>query len=167
MILLDQVPRNCYRGPQSTIAFRFFDPLALAVTKRAIDLGHPASPNFKYYSSRRMWFYLPLMHSEDLPMHDLAVAQYQQMSDEFRALLAAPAAAETEQDRKCGEVLASNKETAELLLSLNIEFEKKHRDIIVKFGRYPHRNGPLGREMTAAEQEFLDNGGDTFNTSKG
>jgi uncharacterized protein (DUF924 family) len=29
----------------------------------------------------------------------------------------------------------------------------------VKFGRFPHRNRLLGREMTPAEREFLDSGG--------
>jgi uncharacterized protein (DUF924 family) len=34
-----------------------------------------------------------------------------------------------------------------------------HADIIRKFGRFPHRNAVLGRQTTAAEQEFLDAGG--------
>ena len=35
----------------------------------------------------------------------------------------------------------------------------RHRDLIARFGRFPHRNAALGREMTAAEQAFLDSGG--------
>ena len=34
-----------------------------------------------------------------------------------------------------------------------------HRDIIVRFGRFPHRNAVLGRETTPEEQLFLDEGG--------
>ena len=34
-----------------------------------------------------------------------------------------------------------------------------HRDIIVRFGRFPHRNPMLGRTTTAEEQAFLDGGG--------
>jgi uncharacterized protein (DUF924 family) len=34
-----------------------------------------------------------------------------------------------------------------------------HRDIIARFGRFPHRNPGLGRETTEAEQAFLDEGG--------
>lgn len=34
-----------------------------------------------------------------------------------------------------------------------------HADIIRRFGRFPHRNGPLGRTTTPAEQAFLDGGG--------
>ena len=40
--------------------------------------------------------------------------------------------------------------------------EKKaivHRDIITRFGRFPHRNHALGRETTPEEQAFLDGGG--------
>ncbi len=40
-----------------------------------------------------------------------------------------------------------------------LKFAVTHRDIIVKFGRFPHRNRVLGRETTQAEQEFLDGGG--------
>ena len=35
----------------------------------------------------------------------------------------------------------------------------EHREIIAKFGRFPHRNQILGRGMTAKEQQFLDDGG--------
>lgn len=34
-----------------------------------------------------------------------------------------------------------------------------HRDVIVQFGRFPHRNGALGRQTTPEEQAFLDAGG--------
>jgi uncharacterized protein (DUF924 family) len=34
-----------------------------------------------------------------------------------------------------------------------------HRDIIARFGRFPHRNPMLGRQTTAEEQAFLDEGG--------
>lgn len=41
----------------------------------------------------------------------------------------------------------------------NIKWAAIHRDIIVQFGRFPHRNGALGRVTTPQEQEFLDEGG--------
>lgn len=44
----------------------------------------------------------------------------------------------------------------------NLEFEIKHRDIIAKFGRYPHRNAILQRTSTAAEIEFLSQPGSSF-----
>lgn len=40
-------------------------------------------------------------------------------------------------------------------LEYNLEFEKKHKLIIDRFGRYPHRNEILGRESTPEEIEFL------------
>jgi uncharacterized protein (DUF924 family) len=47
-------------------------------------------------------------------------------------------------------------------LESNLDFEKKHRDIIVKFGRYPHRNKVLGRESTPEEVDFLNLPGSSF-----
>jgi len=35
----------------------------------------------------------------------------------------------------------------------------RHRNIIKRFGRFPHRNPILDRTMTAEEQDFLDQGG--------
>jgi uncharacterized protein (DUF924 family) len=40
-----------------------------------------------------------------------------------------------------------------------LKFAVTHRNIIVKFGRFPHRNRILSRETTSAEREFLDSGG--------
>ncbi len=40
-------------------------------------------------------------------------------------------------------------------LEYNYDFEKKHKAIIERFGRYPHRNAILGRESTPEECEFL------------
>ena len=44
----------------------------------------------------------------------------------------------------------------------NYEFEIKHKAIIQKFGRYPHRNNILGRVSTDAEIEFLKQPGTAF-----
>lgn len=41
----------------------------------------------------------------------------------------------------------------------NISFAEDHRDIIKRFGRFPHRNAALGRETTEEEKQFLDDGG--------
>ncbi len=47
-------------------------------------------------------------------------------------------------------------------LETNYDFEIKHRDIIERFGRYPHRNKVLGRSSTPAELEFLSQPGSSF-----
>jgi uncharacterized protein (DUF924 family) len=57
-----------------------------------------------------------------------------------------------DQDR--GLALAEDLGDVEVLKWVNI-----HRDIIRRFGRFPHRNPLLGRAMTTEEQAFLDEGG--------
>eukprot|EP00594_Rhizosolenia_setigera_P009326 CAMPEP_0178965424 /NCGR_PEP_ID=MMETSP0789-20121207/16278_1 /TAXON_ID=3005 /ORGANISM="Rhizosolenia setigera, Strain CCMP 1694" /LENGTH=192 /DNA_ID=CAMNT_0020650415 /DNA_START=200 /DNA_END=778 /DNA_ORIENTATION=- len=47
-------------------------------------------------------------------------------------------------------------------LELSLEFEMKHKVIIDRFGRYPHRNEVLGRESTSEEIEFLKEEGSSF-----
>lgn len=47
-------------------------------------------------------------------------------------------------------------------LEENLKFEKQHRDILLRFGRYPHRNAVLGRVSTAEEIEFLQEPGSSF-----
>lgn len=44
----------------------------------------------------------------------------------------------------------------------NFNFELKHKEIIDRFGRYPHRNALLGRESTAEEVDFLTQPGSSF-----
>ena len=41
----------------------------------------------------------------------------------------------------------------------NEKFAREHRDIIARFGRFPHRNAILGREPSEEEQAFLNEGG--------
>lgn len=44
----------------------------------------------------------------------------------------------------------------------NLDFEQQHKAIIDRFGRYPHRNGMLGRESTAEELAFLQQPNSSF-----
>lgn len=44
----------------------------------------------------------------------------------------------------------------------NLRFAMAHRDIIERFGRFPHRNAILGRDSTVAELEFLQQPGSSF-----
>lgn len=44
----------------------------------------------------------------------------------------------------------------------NHDYARRHYDIIVRFGRFPHRNAVLGRESTAPELEFLKQPGSSF-----
>ena len=76
---------------------------------------------------------LPFEHSEDIADQDLSVMLYARMAVE------APAAWK-----------ASKREV--------LDYATKHRDIIRKFGRFPHRNAMLGRDSTPEEIEFLKGG---------
>jgi uncharacterized protein (DUF924 family) len=58
-LLLDQFPRNCFRGTGHAFAT---DPLARLIARRAIAAGHDQA----FEEELRPFFYLPLQHSEDL-----------------------------------------------------------------------------------------------------
>ena len=47
-------------------------------------------------------------------------------------------------------------------LEYNYDFEKKHKAVIERFGRYPHRNAILGRASTPEETEYLKQPGSGF-----
>jgi uncharacterized protein (DUF924 family) len=47
-------------------------------------------------------------------------------------------------------------------LEPNLDFERRHKAIIDRFGRYPHRNAILGRTSTPEELEFLAQPGSSF-----
>lgn len=47
-------------------------------------------------------------------------------------------------------------------LEKTLEFERSHKAIIDRFGRYPHRNAALGRPSTEEEQAFLAEPGSSF-----
>jgi uncharacterized protein (DUF924 family) len=117
VIVLDQFPRNMFRGDGRTFAA---DPVALAIAKRAIARDFDG----QVPQDDKQFFYLPFEHSEKLE----------------------------DQDRCCELCRATG--DAELL-----KWAELHRDIIRRFGRFPHRNAMLGRTTTAEEQAFLDSGG--------
>jgi uncharacterized protein (DUF924 family) len=117
VILLDQFPRNMFRGTRRAFAT---DPTARAVANRAIARGFDRGAD----AVMRQFFYLPFMHSELLSDQERCVALYEALGDPNL-----------------------------------VKFAMEHRDVIAKFGRFPHRNGFLGRDSTAAERAFLDGGG--------
>ncbi len=82
----------------------------------------------------RQFFYLPFEHSEDLTDQDQGVALCEALDAEIGA-----------------EIGASGGDFG--------KWARIHRDVIARFGRFPHRNPALGRETTAEEQAYLDDGG--------
>ncbi|WP_140719682.1 DUF924 family protein [Pseudomonas sp. Hp2] len=117
MILLDQFPRNCFRGGAHAYAT---DGLARHYARRAIEAGY----DYEVAPSLRMFFYLPFEHSEDPADQARSVELHRALPGEGAA-----------------------------------EWALLHRDIIARFGRFPHRNAALGRDTTPEEQRFLDEGG--------
>ncbi|KAF5020956.1 hypothetical protein F66182_7002 [Fusarium sp. NRRL 66182] len=162
VILLDQIPRNSYRGDRASICFTYFDPLAQELSLGAIEQGLPdEAPEIRWVFSHRSWFYLPLMHSEDLAAHDKAASEYDLMNKDILSLTEGSGGADP-YEKKAREAVQADPEAAKTLGKTNQAFEEKHRAIIARFGRYPHRNKALGREPRPEETEFLENGGDTF-----
>lgn len=121
LILLDQFPRNLYRGTAHAFAT---DPLARTFARAALAAGHDQAVEAKL----RPFFYLPFEHSESLADQEFCV--------ELCAALQADSGDEN-----------------------TIKWALEHRDVIARFGRFPHRNAVLGRETTPEEQVFLDEGG--------
>lgn len=121
LILLDQFPRNLYRGTAHAFAT---DPLARMFAREAIAAGHDQEVE----AELRPFFYLPFEHSESLADQEFCV--------ELCAALQAD---------------SGDEDTMKWALA--------HRDVIARFGRFPHRNPVLGRATTQAEQDFLDEGG--------
>ena len=81
---------------------------------------------------QRSFVYLPFEHAEGLAMQDEAVRLF------TRLAAAAPAMHEA------------------------LAYAHKHREVVVRFGRFPHRNAILGRQSTAAELAFLREPGSRF-----
>ncbi|MGY9046247.1 MAG: DUF924 family protein, partial [Rhodobacterales bacterium] len=65
-VLLDQFPRNMFRGSGESFAS---DSVALAVAKQSISRGW----DLKIDEPARQFFYLPLMHSENLSDQDRCI----------------------------------------------------------------------------------------------
>ncbi|RDW94161.1 DUF924 family protein [Aspergillus mulundensis] len=156
ILLLDQLPRNCYRGTEAALVYTFFDPIARAIASAALEEGVPSAPEIRYRLALRHWFYLPFMHSEDLSHQELVLKSYREMDADIRQLLdEQPAKGLGKSELTCREILASNREAVEANLSLNFKFQEEHHDIIARFGRYPYRNAVLGRTTTPDEEKFL------------
>lgn len=116
LLLLDQFPRNCFRGTARMYAT---DPLARAVAGAAVAAGLDRGVVLE----QQKFFYLPFAHSEDLADQDRSVALCARLG------------------------------------GIDFAHAQRHRDIIRRFGRFPHRNPILGRAMRAEEQAYLDEGG--------
>jgi len=113
VLLLDQFPRNMFRGTRRAYAT---DQTALLAADRAVERGRDREVE----PELRRFFCLPFMHSESLHHQDRAVRLANDLGDPDVA-----------------------------------KWARHHRNIVARFGRFPHRNAILGRGSTAEEEAFL------------
>lgn len=115
-------------------------PQAYAYDEQAVQLtleGLQHNEDAKLLPIERAFFYFPLMHAENADLQILSVEKY-------RALVpCAPAN------------LRSNYKSYQ-------DYALRHYDVIMHFGRFPHRNRWLSRESTREELEFLKTPGSSF-----
>lgn len=138
LILLDQFPRNIFRGSGESFAS---DKHAVTVATKAIarefDQQITSAPGTNLF--HRMFFYLPLMHAEDLTAQVACTALVDNLAN-------ACAADSPEKP----------------MLDITPAFTRRHRDCIQKLGRFPKRNAWLGRESTDEEKKYLEEHQDGF-----
>lgn len=109
------------------------DPLAREVCREGLDAGFDDELGF----DERVFFYMPLEHSEAM-----------------------------EDQKRCHEVFSRLHDQAPESLKGDadyyLDYVRQHREIIDRFGRYPHRNAILGRPSKDEEIEFLKKPGSSF-----
>lgn len=115
-------------------------PAAFASDPRALSVclaGLASGTDRQLAPVERVFFYLPLEHAESMAEQDRSVAVCTQLLDDVPDAVAA----------RYRSVL---------------DYAVRHRQIIARFGRFPHRNAILGRVSTAEELAFLAGPGSSF-----
>jgi uncharacterized protein (DUF924 family) len=110
-----------------------FDSRALALSFEGLQLAADQA----LHPVERIFFYLPLEHAESMEAQDASVKAFERLAQESPAEWRA-------------------------LLEGTLQYARSHRDIVAKFGRFPHRNQALRRESTTAEIDWLESGADRF-----
>jgi uncharacterized protein (DUF924 family) len=109
------------------------DPKALALSLAALT----ASEDRQLTPIERVFLYLPLEHAESLEMQERSMSLYEALANEVTA------------DERA-------------LFDGFLDYARKHRDVVARFGRFPHRNAILERPSTPDELEFLKQPGSRF-----
>jgi uncharacterized protein (DUF924 family) len=109
------------------------DARARQIAAAAIDRGFDRAAPL----DRRMFFYLPFQHGETLADQDRSVELFSRWAAEHTAEARAAA------DEDLG-------------------YAVHHREVIRRFGRFPHRNAALGRDSTPEELAFLEEPGSSY-----
>lgn len=110
------------------------DARALRIARAAIERGADRELPLE----RRAFLYMPLEHSEEARAQDESIAAFERLLEDARGT------------------------KWESLAETFLDYAHRHKVIIDRFGRYPHRNEILGRETTAEEAEFLTQPNSSF-----
>ncbi|MEZ5662285.1 MAG: DUF924 family protein [Burkholderiaceae bacterium] len=81
----------------------------------------------------QVFLFMPFMHAEDLALQDTCVTLFQ-------------------------DLIARSPPELQMKLAGNLSAARQHRDIVARFGRFPHRNAALGRQDSPDEVLFLHSG---------
>ncbi|NIQ96821.1 MAG: DUF924 domain-containing protein [Desulfuromonadales bacterium] len=130
ILLLDQFPRNIYRGSPQAYAY---DEPALQLALDGIDQGDDA----ELALVERAFMYMPLEHAENLQVQQRAVELFEGLRDQALPVQAP-------------------------VVESFADYAHRHRDVIARFGRFPHRNAVLGRTSSPEEAAFLRQPGSRF-----
>ncbi|MCZ6618008.1 MAG: DUF924 domain-containing protein [Gammaproteobacteria bacterium] len=106
-----------------------YDGLALEAARNGVESGLDLELGY----DERAFFYMPFEHSERLTDQKAAVDLFTRLRDE------SPPARQN-------------------LTGNNLRHAQQHRDIIARFGRFPHRNVVLGRDSSDEELAFIAGG---------
>jgi uncharacterized protein (DUF924 family) len=109
------------------------DPQALALSLDALA----GAEDQQLAPIERVFLYLPLEHAESMAMQNLSVSLYEKLARDSPA-------------------------NERALFDGFLDYARKHRDVVARFGRFPHRNAILGRASTSDELEFLKQPGSRF-----
>jgi len=130
ILVTDQFTRNIFRDSPRAFAF---DEAARELCIEGLDAGQDAHLRL----IQRVFFYLPLEHSEDADHQRWCV-------DLMRGLVR-----QAPEDQRA-------------VFEDFVGYAEAHKRIIDRFGRFPHRNEILGRASSAEEIEFLKQPGSSF-----
>ena len=133
IVLLDQISRNLYRDDRRAFAN---DDVALSLARDLLGSGRAR----ELTTYQRMVALMPFQHAENRDAQAEGVAALSTLHDE---------------------VSAADRDAAEMVAGF-LKYAEKHRDIVAKFGRFPHRNEVLGRTSSVEELAFLEQPGSRF-----
>jgi len=105
--------------------------------QKLVAQGIAADFDRQLKSIQRVFIYLVFEHCENLAVQNEAVSRFI-------------------------ELVAEQPEDERAVFADNLDYAERHRQVIARFGRFPHRNAVLGRESTAEELVFLSGPGSRF-----